>query len=1402
MAKRGRAVREPAEGRKRSVARKRLPPNVDKKKEISRLKRELSEARRQLSATSEVLQIINASSGALTPIFEAVLEKAMRLCEAAIGFLTVYDGSRFNIAAQRAVPAALAAYFSAGMDQPRPGEAHWRLLGGEELVHNLDQMDEDAYRSGSPLRRAIVDLGGVRTALVVALRKNGQVLGALTIYRKEVRAFTARQIALLQNFAAQAVIAIENARLFDEVQARTSELTESLEQQTATSEVLQVISSTPGELQPVFNSMLENATRVCGAKFGTMYLSEGDIVRQVAVYNAPSSYAVALETRSFRPHPKGGLGQAIRTKQAAHILDFRLNPAYLEGNPAVVALCDRAGARTIVVVPMLRDAEVVGTIGVYRQEVRPFTVKQMKLLSNFAKQAVIAIENTRLLKELRESLQQQTATADVLKVISRSTFDLQAVLQTLVESASQLCDAEMVSVTRPRDGGKAHYHVATVGFSPEWFAAMQSWPLVPERGTLIGRTLLEGRTVHIPDVLTDPEYTAATAQQLGKFRTILGVPLLREGTAIGVFMIARSAQKPFTEKQIELVTTFADQAVIAIENARLFDEVQARTEDLRESLQQQTATADVLKVISRATFDLQAVLNTLLESAARLCDADLANIWRPTGGTGFHLAASFGIAGKNDEWLQNKSYLEQVDLEPGRGSIVGRTLLEGKTVQIQDIQADPEYELNELIRIGDYRSMLGVPLLRQGITVGVFVLTRCKVKPFTIKEVELVTTFADQAVIAIENVRLFEEVQARTRDLAESLEQQTATSEVLGAINSSREELEPLFQKILENAIRVCGAKFGTLNLYDGEKFDPVAGYNVPREYQEAQLHKPFIAHPGSALGTVVATRRPVHIGDIRAQRPYLEGHPAVVALSNLAGARTLVAVPMLKDDRLVGTIAIFRQEVSPFSEKQITLLSNFAQQAVIAIENHRLLKELRESLQQQTATADVLKVISRSTFDLQTVLQTLVESAAKLCDAEKATITRQKDGVLFRGEFYGFSDEFMDYVRNVPVVPDRGSATARSLLEGVVVHIPDVRADPDYTFNEAQRLGDFRTIIGVPMLREGKAIGVIVMTRSEVRPFTEKQIELATTFADQAAIAIENVRLFESVEARTKELAASLEGLRAAQDRLVQTEKLASLGQLTAGIAHEIKNPLNFVNNFSALSVELVDELGEVLKPAPLDEKTRQETDELAQMLKGNLEKVVQHGKRADSIVKNMLMHSREGSGDRRAVDINSLVGESLNLAYHGARAERQEFQIRLDQDLDPAAGEAELLPQEITRVLLNLISNGFYATMKRKAENVGNTYEPTLIASTKNLGNRVEIRIRDNGTGIPPEVKGKMFNPFFTTKPPGEGTGLGLSLSHDIVVKQHAGSIEVDTQPGQFSEFRVILPRKAALSKAGANS
>jgi signal transduction histidine kinase len=362
--------------------------------------------------------------------------------------------------------------------------------------------------------------------------------------------------------------------------------------------------------------------------------------------------------------------------------------------------------------------------------------------------------------------------------------------------------------------------------------------------------------------------------------------------------------------------------------------------------------------------------------------------------------------------------------------------------------------------------------------------------------------------------------------------------------------------------------------------------------------------------------------------------------------------------------------------------------------------------------------------------------------------------------------------------------------------------AAPPATQQFARDFG-FNSVIFAPMIREDKVIGAIGTARREANAFDDKQVALIKAFADQAVIAIENVRLFESVQARTRELVKSLEDLRTTQDRLVQTEKLASLGQLTAGIAHEIKNPLNFVNNFSAVSVELIDELQTGLRDVQLDQKTRAEITELTDMLRSNLDKVVQHGNRADSIVKNMLLHSRQGAGERRPVDINALVDESLNLAYHGARAEKQGFNITLERSFDPTAGEVDLFPQEITRVLLNLISNGFYAATKRKSAVNGGDYEPKLAAATKNLGDKVEIRIRDNGTGIPPEVKERMFNPFFTTKPAGEGTGLGLSISHDIIVKQHAGSIEVDTRPGEFTEFRIVLPRTAAsLANTGARA
>src|ERR1700733_11523488 len=685
--------------------------------------------------------------------------------------------------------------------------------------------------------------------------------------------------------------------------------------------------------------------------------------------------------------------------------------------------------------------------------------------------------------------------------------------------------------------------------------------------------------------------------------------------------VTKKDDKPGQQELVQaLAQREAELAEVRRQNTRLFDEAQARTRDLEESLEQQTATADVLKAIGGTAFDLDTVLETLISTAVRLCDATRGGqIFRRYGDVYRYAASQMSV---DPVYLRHE---QTTEIKPGRGTLIGRVALENQVVHIVDAWNDPEYAEKDEARVGNVRAMLGVPLMRNGEPIGAFALGRAEPGAFSSRQIELVQTFADQAVIAIENVRLFDEVQAKTRDL--------------------------------------------------------------------------------------------------------------------------------------------------------------------------------EESLQQQTATAEVLKVISRSAFDLRAVLTTLAESARELCGASFVTLfMREADEMRLRAES-GCTPQIVAFLRAHPIRAGRETFTGRVMLSREPVHLPDVLADPEYDFGDAPRIGNYRALLGVPLLRDGQVEGVFALARPEPAPFSARQIEMVRAFPDQAVIAIENSRLFEEVQARTRELAASIDDLRKAQDRLIQSEKLASLGQLTAGIAHEIKNPLNFVNNYSALSRELVGELAEAIKGSAVNEAAGREADELIGAISGNLKKIVQHGQRADSIVKNMLLHSREGSGERTSVDLNAIVEDSLNLAYHGARAEKQEFNIRLERSFDPAAGVVDLFPQEITRVLLNLISNGAYAAMKRKAE-MRDGYEPTIAAATRSLGDSVEIRIRDNGVGIPPEVKEKILNPFFTTKPPGEGTGLGLSLSYDIIVKQHSGSIEVDTQPGEFTEFRVILPRKVALSNAGANS
>jgi GAF domain-containing protein len=748
----------------------------------------------------------------------------------------------------------------------------------------------------------------------------------------------------------------------------------------------------------------------------------------------------------------------------------------------------------------------------------------------------------------------------------------------------------------------------------------------------------------------------------------------------------------------------------------------------------------------------------------------------------YFAAASFNVS--REHW----EFVEHNPIRPGRHSIAARVAVERRTIHIRDLSTDPEHSYG-VTTIDPIRTVLAAPILKGDDLLGVIIIFHLVIRPFTDKQIALVETFADQAAIAIENVRLLDELRQRTTDLTESLEQQTATSEVLEVISHSAFDLQPVFDSMAENAVRLCEAERAFVFRFDGKLLRAVATFNVGPEAREFVDRNPIAPGRHSVSARAASERRTVQVADVQADPNY------AYAMRDTEPIRTVLAVPMLKGDDLVGTITIYRLEAKPFTDKQVALVETFAAQAVIAIENTRLLNELRQrtdelgrSVEELRALGEVSQAVN-STLDLEVVLSTIVANSVQLSGTEAGAIYVFDE---LRREFhlratYGMDQDLIDALTQRRIGLDEPNITP-AFLAGEPIQVPDLREAVSSTANDIVLRAGFRALLLAPLLRGEEIVGMLVVRRRTPGAFPQNTVDLIRTFAAQSAVAIENARLFKSVE-------TSLEDLRTTQDRLVQTQKLASLGQLTAGIAHEIKNPLNFVNNFSGVSAELIDELKETLGKVKVDANTLAEISELTDTLRDNLNKIVQHGKRADAIVKNMLLHSREGSGEHRLVDANALVEESLNLAYHGARAEKQGFKINMERSLDPAAGKIDVFPQEITRALLNLISNGFYAATKRKEQDNSQSYEPILVASTKNLGDRVEIRIRDNGTGIPPEVKEKIFNPFFTTKPAGEGTGLGLSITHDIIVKQHSGSIEVDTQPGEFTEIRIILPRKAEM-------
>jgi GAF domain-containing protein/nitrogen-specific signal transduction histidine kinase len=1991
---------------------------------------DLQEALEQQTATAEVLQVINASPGDLAPVFDAMLEKAMRLCGAAFGEMYTYDGEKFLITSSRGVPADYAEFRARNPPRPRSGNPPARLLATRRPVHVLDFKDEESFQSGRT-RRETTELGGVRTLLLVPLIKDDEVLGLISVFRQEVRAFSGKEIALLENFAAQAVIAMENARLLGELRQRTEDLQESLEYQTATGDMLKVISRSTFDLQPVLEAVVGTAARLCDAEQAVIFRRDGASQRLAANFGFPPEYEAFVKGMSdYRPNPKSVGALAVLAGRPVQIDDVAAVPGYPEASIRL------GKQRTSLAVPLLRESETIGVLLLARQRVAPFTERQIELVSTFADQAVIAIENTRLLTEQQEALEQQTATADVLRVINASPGNLQPVFDAMLEKAMNLCEASF-GMLRTFDGEYLQL-AATINVPEEVLVHWRGPNKTPPSGAqaqLVGGE----RFVHQADARIDEGYLSGAPPSVALVdvagaRTYLTVPLRQDERLLGSFAIYRQEVRPFTDKQVALLENFAAQAVIAMENARLLDELRQRTGDLQESLEYQTAISDVLRVISGSTFDLDPVFQAVVTTAVRLCQADQATIYRYHDGE-YRWAAGY-LMTPDSERIER-----EVSIRPGTGTLVGRVALEGRTVTILDAWTDPLYEVKEDARVSDVRTMLGVPLLRDRVPIGVIALARRRVEPFADRQIALVATFADQAVIAIENTRLLTEQQealeqqtataqvlqvinaspgnltpvfdailekamrlcgvafgslltwdgqfihnvanrglpvalvnfwaenlvrlpgpfvqqlietkrsqqysdlttaagykaersvaralgdlggARTNlivpllkddallgyfsffrqevrafsdkevallenfaaqaviamenarlltEQQEALEQQTATAEVLQVINASPGELTPVFDAMLEKAMRLCGAAFGELYTFDGENFHAAANRGVPTAYAEYRATNPISAKAG-ASARMLETKRPVHVVDA-IDDWYRQGVPGARAFVDLGGARTILAVPLLKDQVVLGCILIYRQEVQAYGDKQIALLQNFAAQAVIAMENARLITETREALEQQTATAEVLQVINANPGELTPVFDAILEKAHSLCAAPQgslqiydgeqfravavrglpeatAAIMRQgysppdatsrdrvvqvpdmavalsrnpdnalmrtvveaghtrtvlhvpllRDGVLVgritsgRREVRPFTDKQIALLENfaaqaviamengrlinetrealeqqtataevlqlinaspgnltpvfdailekahricnvavgslmtfdgthfravatrgygaeadaivrTPFVPMTGhrallrgdrlvhapdwqaypfdaddaggrawlaatdaragvmvplrkdgvllgyissyrleagpfsdnevtllenfaaqaviamenarlinetqealeqqTATAevlgiinaspgdltpvfnailekahtlcgavigslqiydgvnlralaahglpeehvalirephspnsfhRRLIDGEpFIHIPDLRAldlsQEDVVTSRMPANTDVRANLTVPLRKDGVFIGYISAFRREARVFSDKEITLLENFAAQAVIAMENARLLGEIRQRQEELRITFENmgdgvamfdgtqtlvawnrkfqdilevpddiiaqrrslpdyvrylaergefgsdadveeqirrvlattgqmrvfermrpngrvieihsnpvagggfvliysditerkrneaeiaaardaaqdaartieaafreLKTAQANLIQAEKMASLGQLTAGIAHEIKNPLNFVNNFASLSVDLLAELKEAAAPgfALLNDNQRADIDDVSAMLTSNLQKITEHGKRADGIVKAMLEHSRGASGERRTVDINALTDEALNLAYHGARAQDQSFNITLERDFGDGIAPIEVNPQDITRVLLNLFSNGFYAANKRARNGAAAGFAPTLKVITCAAGDAVEIRVRDNGTGIPADIRDKLFQPFFTTKPTGEGTGLGLSITYDIVTKAHGGAISVDSEVDQFTEFVVTLPRGMFTSAA----
>jgi GAF domain-containing protein/anti-sigma regulatory factor (Ser/Thr protein kinase) len=1186
--------------------------------------------------------------------------------------------------------------------------------------------DLQAAEADFPLARGITS--GMRTVLVTPLLREGIAIGAIHIRRREVRPFSDRQIKLLETFADQAVIAIENARLIHEQQARNRDLTEALEQQTATSEILGVIASSPTDIQPVLNTVAANAARLCEATDAQIRLVEGDGIRLVASYGtlpAPEFRSTSL---------RGPSSRALRNRETVHVHDL-LEAAKTEYPESEGA---RFGVRTILCTPMLREGAPIGVISIRRTEVRPFSDRQIKLLETFASQAVIAIENVRLFKELqernaelREALEHQTATAEVLGIISRSPTDVQPVLDAIVESAARVCGIDDV-LLRLREGitlvVRAHFGSVAIG-RVEIGMDEPQYHWVREHGTL-----------HVPDARAVQDDFPTLGVASG-FRSFLAAPLRQQDELTGILVARRNEVRPFTPAQIKLLETFADQAVIAIENVRLFKELQERNRDLTEALEQQTATSEILRVIASSPTDIQPVLDAVAQSAARLCDAKDAVIYR--------------VDRDVLQWVAicGSMPIRSTPLRLTRGSVTGRAVVDRQTIHVHDLAAELETEFPDSKthqQFSGSRTVLATPLLREGVAIGVIWVRRNAVLPFSEKQIALLKTFADQAVIAIENVRLFKELQERNRDLTEALEQQTATSEILRVIASSPTDIQPVLDTVAENAARLCDSSDAQIFRVEEDILRQVAMFGPMPAVNEFSMTR------GTPTGRAIIDRQTIHVHDVAAE---IETEfPESKVIQRVTGARTILAMPLLRESIPIGAINVRRTEVRPFSEKQIALLKTFADQAVIAIENVRLFQELEartgelaRSVEELKALGEVGQAVS-STLELETVLTRITSHAVQLTGAAGGAIYEYDEATeefQLKGS-HQIEKEFVEALRASPIRLG-GGALGQAVSSRTPVEVPDILDERDMSGTRMRpvlrRLG-YRSLLAVPLLRENRIMGGLTIFRRTPGSFAPEVVNLLQTFATQSVLAIQNARLFREIEDKSRQIEAA---------NRYKSEFLANM-------SHELRTPLNAIIGFSEV-------LGERLF-GELNEKQAEYTDD-----------ILTSGRHLLSLINEILDLSKVEAGRMEL----ELAMFDLPLAIDNARTFVREratkHGINLDVTVDERLGEFVGDERKIKQILRNLLSNAVKFTPEGGRIGI----------NARQVDSAVEISVNDTGVGIAPEDQPKIFEEFrqvgsdYTHKV--EGTGLGLTLAKKFV-ELHGGKIWVESEVGKGSTFTFTLP------------